>query len=96
MSKVIYWKKFRKPKKVFDPIMQVEREINGKYVCTDERVAEVGLLGYLSDSPKNNTMGLRLEMLFKNGNRKSFIAKEIHNKIDEELISEAETFLKNL
>ncbi len=31
-----------------------------------------------------------------NGNRKTFVAKNTHNKIEDELISEAEQFLKQL
>ncbi len=39
MSKIIYWKKFRKPRIIHDQILGVDREVLGHYVCEDKRVA---------------------------------------------------------
>lgn len=91
MGEIIYWNKFRKPKVVYDPILKLNREVNGQYVCKDERVESFWLVGYVKS---DNTMGMRGELLLKNNQRKSFEASEIHNKVDEDLVSQAEEYLK--
>lgn len=77
MADIIYWENYKEPKKVYDPVMKVDREINGKWVCKDPRVEWFSLFGYLKSNSEQ--MGIKAELLLKNGDRKSFVAKEVHN-----------------
>ena len=93
---IIFWKPFKRPTTYYDPILKCEQKVNGRYICKDSRVKNVGLVGYMNAIIGDPEMGLRLDLLFKNGDRKSFIAKEIKDGIDKQLISEAQQFLKTL
>lgn len=92
MGEIIYWKKFRRPKMVHDPILNAERELTGTWICKDDRVKWFGIVGYLKST--GNEMGIKGELLLKDGSRQSFIPKEIHNKVDDDLVKMAEEYLK--
>jgi hypothetical protein len=93
MGETIYWKKYDKPLRFFDPFSQKEREQTGNYVCADERVEQFSIVGFLK---ADKTMVMSGELLMKNGERKSFPTIEIDEKSDERIIAEAEQYLNEL
>lgn len=85
MGSKIYWKQYDKPVKVFDPIMKVEREIIGKFICEDERIIHFDFVGAASfTSPLMKCMAI---FIFKDGRKEE---TEIDLFISDLILSESD------
>lgn len=95
MGKIIYYQEFSSPKVFYDPVLKIDREIIGEYVCTDDRVEHFSIVGSMG-AKKDSPMKVSGELVLKNGERKSFQVDEIDNKVEEKIIEQAEEYLTQL
>ena len=100
MGEIIYWKEFDEPKPYSYMVGEKNHkgESTGEYVCEDKKVERFIIMSYLRNTDLvEGEIGVRAELVMKNGERKSFNpTTDSANKWNEDLISQAEEYLKSL
>lgn len=95
MGEVIYWKEYDEPKKVVDFLSKKEMEVKGTWVCNDERVDWVAVIGSIRAKDTSKAV-IGLEMLMKDGTRYSS-SMDASNEVPlDEIIYKAEKYLEEL